>query len=197
MNSQIISKFESLQKIPSDINEHLITLKKYSEECEVIVEMGVRKIVSTWAFLSASPKKLISLDLHHPKIFGGNLDEVIEAVKGTSIDFQFIEADSLKYKCEPCDLLFIDTWHEYTQLKKELFRHHQSAKKYIILHDTVSFGFVDEDAYSNQSKEETNLPTGLIPAIDEFLFHNKEWVLWERKVNNNGLTILKRISPTF
>lgn len=197
MNSQIISKFESLQKIPSDINEHLITLKKYSEECEVIVEMGVRKIVSTWAFLSASPKKLISLDLHHPKIFGGNLDEVIDAVKGTSIDFQFIEADSLKYKCEPCDLLFIDTWHEYTQLKKELFRHHQSAKKYIILHDTVSFGFVDEDAYSNQSKEETNLPTGLIPAIDEFLFHNKEWVLWERKVNNNGLTILKRISPTF
>lgn len=197
MNSQIISKFESLQKIPSDINEHLITLKKYSEECEVIVEMGVRKIVSTWAFLSASPKKLISLDLHHPKIFGGNLDEIIEAVKVTSIDFQFIEADSLKYKCEPCDLLFIDTWHEYTQLKKELFRHHQSAKKYIILHDTVSFGFVDEDAYSNQSKEETNLPTGLIPAIDEFLFHNKEWVLWERKVNNNGLTILKRISPTF
>lgn len=197
MNSQIISKFESLQKIPSDINEHLITLKKYSEECEVIVEMGVRKIVSTWAFLSASPKKLISLDLHHPKIFGGNLDEVIDAVKGTSIDFQFIEADSLKYKCEPCDLLFIDTWHEYTQLKKELFRHHQSSKKYIILHDTVSFGFVDEDAYSNQSQEETNLPTGLIPAIDEFLFHNKEWVLWERKVNNNGLTILKRISPTF
>lgn len=197
MNSQIITKFESLQKIPSDINEHLITLKKYSEECEVIVEMGVRKIVSTWAFLSAGPKKLISLDLHHPKNFGGNLDEVIEAVKGTSIDFQFIEADSLKYKCEPCDLLFIDTWHEYTQLKKELFRHHQSAKKYIILHDTVSFGFVDEDAYSNQSKEETNLPTGLIPAIDEFLFHNKEWVLWERKVNNNGLTILKRVSPTF
>ena len=120
MNSQIISKFESLQKIPSDINEHLITLKKYSEECEVIVEMGVRKIVSTWAFLSASPKKLISLDLHHPKIFGGNLDEVIDAVKGTSIDFQFIEADSLKYKCEPCDLKQVcNTGCTYSQIMND------------------------------------------------------------------------------
>lgn len=193
MNTQIISKLETLQKVPSDINEHLLTLKKYSEECKIIIEMGVRKIVSTWAFLSAKPNKLISLDLYHPNKFGGNLNEVIEAVQGTGIDFEFIEQDSLKYECEPCDLLFIDTWHEFSQLKKELFRHHNKVKKYIILHDTVSFGFKNEDFYSGQPVKDTNLPEGLIPAIDEFLFNNREWVLWERKVNNNGLTVLKRI----
>ena len=35
---------------------------------------------------------------------------------------------------------------------------------------------------------------GLWPAISEFLSLHPEWVLHERFTNNNGLTILKRIS---
>jgi len=41
---------------------------------------------------------------------------------------------------------------------------------------------------------ETNLPKGLWPAIEEFLYHNRNWVIVEKKTNNNGLTILKRIN---
>ena len=48
---------------PSDINEHLPTLKRYADECEHITEMGVRWVVSTYAFLMSKPKKLVSIDI--------------------------------------------------------------------------------------------------------------------------------------
>jgi hypothetical protein len=35
------------------------------------------------------------------------------------------------------DLLFIDTWHVYGHLKRELAYWHSYAKKFIILHDTT------------------------------------------------------------
>jgi len=192
---KIIYKYEQLQNTPSDINEHLPTLKKYAEECDTIVEMGVRNIVSTWAFLSATPKKLISLDLYNPSVYGGNLDEVYDAVNEIETDFSFVEGDSLTYNMDECDLLFIDTWHDFLQLKKELNRHHNQVKKYIILHDTTTFGFKDENIYENynESRVETNLPKGLYSAVDEFLLQNRNWIIWEKKPNNNGLTILKRI----
>jgi hypothetical protein len=195
-NVLILKKYIELSKTPSDINEHLETLKKYAQECDVIVEMGVRSIVSTWAFLAANPKKLISLDLYNPSRFGGNLQEVYEAASFSDIDFSFVEQDSLSYNIDSCDLLFLDTWHDFLQLKKELTRHHSKVNKYIILHDTVSYEYVDEKSANEMgflNDVETNLPKGLWPAIEEFLYHNKNWVILEKRANNNGLTVLKRI----
>ena len=195
-NVLILKKYIELSKTPSDINEHLETLKKYAQECDIIVEMGVRSIVSTWAFLAANPKKLISLDLYNPSRFGGNLQEVYDAASFSDIDFSFVEQDSLSYNIDSCDLLFLDTWHDFLQLKKELTRHHSKVNKYIVLHDTVSYRYVDEksaDEMGMLNQIETNLPKGLWPAIEEFLYHNKNWVIWEKKANNNGLTVLKRI----
>jgi hypothetical protein len=196
-NIQILKKYVELSKTPSDINEHLETLKRYTEECDIVIEMGVRRICSTWAFLAGNPKKLISLDLYNPVHFGGNLQEVYDAVSNTEIDFSFVEQDSLIYEIDSCDLLFLDTWHDFLQLKKELTRHHSKVKKYIIFHDTVSYANVDEGSHDNMgtlNNVETNLPKGLWPAIEEFLYHNKNWVIWEKKPNNNGLTVLKRIN---
>ena len=195
-NVLILKKYIELSKTPSDINEHLETLKKYAQECDTIIEMGVRSIVSTWAFLIANPKKLVSLDLYNPSRFGGNLQEVYEAASFSDIDFSFVEQDSLTYNIDSCDLLFLDTWHDFLQLKKELTRHHSKVNKYIILHDTVSYRYVDDksaDEMGMLNQIETNLPKGLWPAIEEFLYHNKNWVIWEKKANNNGLTVLKRI----
>ena len=191
----IMRKFQELSNIPSDINEHLETFRRYTEECDIVIEMGVRKIVSTWAFLAGNPKKLISLDLYNPTHFGGNLQEVYDAVSTTDIDFSFVEQDSLIYNIDTCDLLFLDTWHDFLQLKKELTRHHNRVNKYIIFHDTVSYGYSDEDLNISglENEIETNLPKGLCAAIEEFLFHNKNWIMWEKKPNNNGITVLKRI----
>jgi hypothetical protein len=194
-DSLILKKYQELVVTPSDINEHLPVLKRYAEECDVIVEMGVRQIVSTWALLAGKPKKLTSLDLYNPSKFGGNLQEVYDASSESQINFEFIEHDSLTYDTDECDLLFLDTWHSYLQLKKELTRHHKNVKKYIILHDTVFFGQRDEGSHDDMGSinfVETNLPKGLNSAVEEFLFWNKDWVVWEKLINNNGLTILKK-----
>lgn len=178
----------------SDINEHIPILIKYASECDHITEMGVRGIISTWAFLKGLPKKLISYDIQYPEHWGSNLNDVYEIANKHSIQYEFKKENVLKIEIEETDLLFIDTWHTYDQLKAELLIHSPKAKKYIIMHDTTSFEYRDESAYSENAWENGETSgKGLWPAIEEFLNESKNWVQHERFYNNNGLTILKRI----
>lgn len=183
-------KYQTLINTPSDINEHLPTLKKYAEECDHITEMGVRWIVSTYAFLIGKPKTLISIDIQSPNTWGASLAPVQMYALEEDINFNFVLGNTLEIDIEPTDLLFIDTWHAYKQLKGELERHHSKVNKYIILHDTSNFEFHDEDSYEAWGWKGDN--KGIWPAIEEFLHTNPEWVIHERYTNNNGLTILKR-----
>ena len=68
-------KYNWAESEVSDINEHIPTLKKYAEGCDTVIEMGVRTIVSTWGLLAAKPKKLISIDLYPPHLYGGDVSE--------------------------------------------------------------------------------------------------------------------------
>ena len=103
---------------------------------------------------------------------------------------------------ETFDLTFIDTWHVYGQLKRELDKFSKITLKYIIMHDTTVDEWQGETIRngwnSYQQSIDTGIPEneinkGLWPAIDDFLTLNKEWILHERFMNNNGLTILKRL----
>lgn len=171
----IDERLEELKNKKLDINEHLETIKKYSVECDSVIEMGVRSIVSTWALLAGRPKKMISIDIKHPSFYGGNLDEVYESCEKEGICFKFELKSSLEYQFDEVDLLFIDTVHTYDFLSTELKLHGNKVKKYIILHDTEIF------------KNE------LMPAVNEFLKDNNEWKIKECFINNNGLTVLERI----
>ena len=122
---------------PSDINEHLPTLKRYSEECSTIVEMGVRSIVSTWGFISGLKKnngKLLCIDMLHPSYFNASptLEETIKIAEKEGVSVEFAIADTLVYDMQEVDMLFIDTLHNYDQLIVELNRHSPNVKKYII-----------------------------------------------------------------
>ena len=81
-----------------------------------------------------------------------------------------------------CDFLFIDTLHDYDQLKEELRIHSSAARKYIGLHDTETFA----------ENGETRGKEGIWRAVEEFVSQG-EWKIKERFRNNNGLTILSRI----
>mgnify|MGYP003342435342 CR=1 FL=1 len=194
MNKTIDDYFEFYKNSSTDINEHFDCLRKYSQECNVVIEMGVRAINSTWAFLKGQPKKLVSIDFQHPNSFDSNLDEVFKISKSLGVDYEFRLQNTLDCEIEECDLLFIDTWHDYLQLKMELFRHNNKVKKYIILHDTTSYAFKNENDYEdyNQTRKETNLPKGLVPAVNEFIQSNPNWFIYEKFANNNGITILKK-----
>lgn len=168
--------FEYLTKTPSDINEHLPALRDLASECETVVEMGVRTCVSTWAFIEGlkSGGTLISMDIKHPSKYGSDLTPVENACKNKGITFKFYEADTLLTDIPEVDMLFIDTLHTYDQLKGELERHGNKAKKYLAFHDTVS------------------CETELMPAIEEFLKANKKWKIKEHYKNNNGVLVCER-----
>lgn len=188
--------------LPSDINEHMETLRRYAQECESVAELGTRHVVSTWAFAMAGvdrfkknlPFSLLAMDItQQPEVIG--LLRIMHQCE--VIEFNFIEGDDLKTPFNPIDLLFIDTWHTYSQLIAEL--HHLSirAKKYIILHDTSLFEWQDEGDAGHGGKpiDDTlrgSTKYGLWTAVTEFLDSHSEWKLKERFTNNNGLTVLMK-----
>jgi hypothetical protein len=197
----IATKYQQACSTPSDINEHLPTLYKYASGCEHVTECGVRTVVSSYAFAHAligrPDTKLVQVD---PQ-FHVNVINFGRECEREGLRTVFHNQSDLECPLEETDMLFIDTWHVYGQLKRELARWHSHAKKYIILHDTT----VDEwhgetlrvgwDAHK-QSRE-SGIPVyeiqkGLWPAVDEFLRDHSEWTLHQRFTNNNGLTILKR-----
>ena len=187
----IIDYFNKAGNGPSDICQHIITLYRYSLRCDHITEMGVREIISSWAFLIARPNKLISYDIVQCPI-----EELERCAKEVKVDFQFKIADTghPNTVIENTDLLFIDTWHIYAQLKQELKLHSPKVNKYIIMHDTTTFGFTDTSEEFSGFVKRGDKDKGLWPAIEEFLEDNPNWILKERFYNCNGLTVLERIS---
>jgi len=169
----------------TDINEHLPVLHEYAKKCNHVTEMGVRGVVSSYAFILAKPKTMVSIDIKHPKEFGAEsrLKEIEDFAKHSKINFRFLLGDTLNIKINKTDLLFIDTLHTYNQMKSELKLHASNVSKYLIFHDTVTYRFIDEI---------TGNKGGIWPAIDEFLKANVNWNIDKVFTNNNGLTILKR-----
>jgi len=184
-------KYHQECKRPSDINELLPTLKEYANKCDHVTEMGVRYFVSTYAFLSSSAKQVVGIDIEKQL---EQFQECRDLCNKEGKRFKYVIGDSLKIEIDETDFLFIDTWHEYGQLKAELNRHHSKAKKYIGFHDTTTYAHVGETEYwdvkASGGFSETG--KGLWDAIEEFLAEHPEWVIDLRLTNNNGLTILKK-----
>jgi hypothetical protein len=188
----------------SDINEHIETFYKYAKKYRHITEFGVRSVVSSWGFLYGlyesqyDKKKLIGVDLE----WHDNINSLKNLAQSNGIEYEFIQDDSIKVDIEDTDILFIDTWHIYGHLKRELEKHHSKVKEYIMMHDTTVdeiYGETVRCVWNAEEQSKTSgypieeIKKGLGPAIDEFLIQHPEWKLHEKYKNNNGLTILKRI----
>lgn len=158
--------YQQRRRQESPINEHLATLQHYAARSNRVAEFGVETGNSTIAMLSARPRWMRSYDLN-PILTD------IPQVDGT--DWQFVQASSLELDLPIVDTLFIDTDHTYSQLKRELDRHHNRVTRWMILHDTEEF-------------------PAMTPAMYEFLDEpNCEFVLHKHYKNNNGLSILERV----
>lgn len=210
-------KYISLCNIPSDVNEHLPTLKEYAQECSSVFETGVRGVVSSYALLyglaentNGTNKRIFLNDIDEC-----NIDELKTMAESNSIPVKYEWMNNLELEFLPnetYDLTFIDTWHVYGQLKRELNKFSKITNKYIIMHDTEIDGIRGEtmrgtcpfqnyyrtnrlDIVANMTKIPVNeILNGLQPAINEFLNVNKNWLLHKEFTNNNGLTILKKIA---
>lgn len=161
----------------TDIIEHLPYLQNIAKDQRVL-ELGVRDGHSTVAFLRGGPKKLVSIDVNETK----RVAKIRAAYEGPHWSFEKIS--SLDYdSSKGFDILFIDTLHRYEQCMAELNLHAKHISKYIILHDTVTFGEIDEG---------TGKKGGLLLAISNLLSTDPSWVIKEHFSNNNGLTVLER-----
>lgn len=163
----------------SDISEHLPTLSRLASECQHVTEMGIASGQSTRAFLRHDVEYIGYDILIQPQI-----NELLDEAKRAGRRVRWHVADTKTFICDETDLLFIDTAHNYEQLKKELELHGNRARKYLVFHDTTTFG----------NRDETMGGPGLWPAIEEFLEKNKHWEIAEKYENNNGLTVLRRNS---
>ncbi len=213
---KISYEFNKSLLIYSDICEHLLVLKELACEVKHVTEFGVRSGNSTRAFLLAQAPTLRSYDIE----LDATVIAFFEQAKQAGFDAIYEQADTLTLEIDATDLLFIDTWHTYQQLSQELQRHAKKVKKYIVLHDTVSFAWRDESRANHlmpllekatffdlfkcikeiklsrlPSDKFTKIKTGLVPAVLDFLQENQsEWKIKIHRANNNGLTVLERIA---
>ena len=203
MSNIVNLKYNVLCTTGSDINEHLPTLFRYARECESVFETGVRGCISSWAITkglleNGKPNKRLFMN----DINECNISELLNACKHLPINIEYKWINNLKLELPGrFDMTFIDTWHVYGQLKRELEKFSKLTNKYIVMHDTtvdeiygetirVGWNAYQQSIDSGFPVEEINC--GLQKAIDEFLATNKEWSLDVRYINNNGLTILKK-----
>jgi cephalosporin hydroxylase len=180
--SQIEDLYLRAKQSPSDIHEHVEFMCKLGQECAHITEFGVRFGVSTIAWAAARPKTLVCYDL----VRAAEVSIIESAAEAAGVAFVFHQQDVLSAGIDQTDLLFIDTLHTYDQLRQELALHADKVRKYLVLHDTEMFGQLGE------------LPgtVGLWPAVTEFLAARPEWTLLVRRSNNNGLTVLGRLTES-
>lgn len=159
----------------SDIQDNLSVLNYFAKQCRHITEMGVRSMVSSWAFLEGLRPggTLVGIDIVNPSQFGVSVDEVTKGCLSEGVTFKFVQGSTLELEIEPTDFLFIDTIHTKEQLSKELTLHAHKARRFLAFHDTVSC-------------------PELIDVINEFLEKNKDWLIVFQGTLSNGLVVLQK-----
>lgn len=195
-------KFIHLANHPHETSHHFPTMYHFGSKCSSIVEFGVFLAFSSWAWVACKPNLLRCIDVERRA--GGEWEAIEETAPRLGIDFAFELADTghgaLKRINEerkvgisgslldmppyhlPADteLLYIDSYHSYTHLKAELTIHGAKVKKYILFHDTTSFG--EEHTFDGDK--------GLNYAIAEFLEANSNWEKILKVEYSYGFTVL-------
>ena len=210
----LIKKFRTMCNTASDINEHLPVLFRYAKQCNSALELGVRGCVSSWAI---SAGLLENKNGIRKKIFMNDsrecqIGELIDVLEPLNIDVKYEWKNDLEIEFdadEKYDMVFIDTWHVYGQIKRELEKFSSIATKFIIMHDTTvdevdgetlrEYGYNYQQAFirATELATETGIPRdeilkGMWYGIEEFLANHPEWYIKQRFFNNNGLMILAR-----
>jgi len=161
----------------TDIHEHLPVLSELTSQCTHVTELGVGWAQSTRAFLRHD------IELHSYEFMPQpGIREFFEEAKNAGRNVTLHVDDTRKVDIAETDLLFVDSLHIYEQVQKELELHAGKARKFIGFHDTTTYA--DNGEFGGR---------GIWPAIQEFIDSHPEWQLVERRTNNNGLTILKRV----
>ena len=200
----IRARYEAEIRIGGNVEKHMPVLFALASGFANITELGVHSVHSSWAFARAASDGAAlgerityrALDIARDN----RVDELEAAMRQCpGVTFSFTEADDLLVDVWESNFLFIDTWHTYKQLTRELQRWPQAVSHYIALHDTVLFANHDENEAQASRRKETlfdGLPVrqGLKVAVQEFLESSEglKWQVFEHYANQNGVMVLQR-----
>jgi hypothetical protein len=159
---------------------HLHRLRELASQCTDCAEFGVAHGASTVALLLGCKGTVHSYDIAKDKAH-----ETIQVLAGDRwrLHYQSSHAVTLP----PVELLFVDSEHNYPHIKKELDMHGNVPSKFLVFHDTVTFGTV------GYMYPKIRVPgMGILRAIDEFVTANKHWVAQTHYLDHNGMLVLAR-----
>jgi hypothetical protein len=161
----------------TDIHEHLPIISELTSQCNHVTELGVGWAQSTRAFLRHD------VEIHSYEFMPQpGIREFFDEAKNAGRNVTLHVDDTRKVNIAETDLMLVDSLHIYEQVQKELELHAGKVRKYLLFHDTTLFA--DRGEFGGK---------GIWPAVQEFMDSHSEWQLVERRTNNNGLTILKRV----
>jgi predicted O-methyltransferase YrrM len=186
----------NLEKITFDGNgdsdQHVLTLYSIAlgSKAKKILELGVRNGDSTRPLLAATIKNgghLTSVDINETKFNPGySFDRYWTFVKQDALEFLKAQNPS-----EPYDLIFLDDWHSYDHVKKELDEIDRlvSPKTVILIHDLM-YGNTCPHYHSDLTQKDGQWANGgPYRAVAELPSQ-----FWEFSTlpYNNGLTLLRK-----
>jgi hypothetical protein len=173
------------------ISVHLPRLLRLADGLDLAVEFGVKRGASSSALLCGAAR-VMSFDI-------ASTPEARELKRIAGEKWDYRIADSRTADVPPCDLLFIDSQHDYEQCAAELEAHADKVRHFLAFHDTITFGSVGAAGESGehkwQYKRGQSCPAealGIRPAIDELMVRDPSWRIMRHYPDSHGLLILRR-----
>jgi hypothetical protein len=170
---------------------HLPRLRALATGLDLAVEFGVKYGASSVALLLGA-QHVISYDtVVTPQA------KSLQAVAGPRWEYRL--QDSRRAMPTPCDLLLVDSLHTYAQVRAELARHAAAVGRYLVFHDTITFGSIGANGETGKWiwRQEPGVAVtidhlGIRPAIDELMIADPTWCLKAHYVDSHGLLVLER-----
>jgi hypothetical protein len=172
---------------------HLPRLAALAAGCRLAVEFGVKRAGSSAALLMGA-EYLTSYDIVPTP-------EARRLQASAPSRWEYRIGDSRTAPVERCDLLFIDSLHTYEQMRAELARHADAVGRYLVCHDTITFGSVGA---AGESGRPCWTPTavgeavprealGIRLAVDELMARDRSWQIAAHYPDSHGLLVLERV----
>ena len=175
-----------------DSDRHLISIFAIAlaSKGKTYVELGVREGHTSQPLYEAAKAnggRLWSVDINEPTEYRPS---------STDINYEFVQQDSIEFlqvwpKDKKMDVVFVDDWHSYEHVKRQLELLDQCVgpSSVILLHDLM-YGNTDPFYHADLTHHEGQWASGgPYRAIAEL---NPQFWEWSTLPWNNGLTILRK-----
>ncbi len=168
---------------------HLPRLRALAAGLPLAVEFGVKRGGSSSALLLGA-QHVLSYDLvETPQA------RELEAAAGDSWEYRI--GDSRTADVRACDLLLVDSLHTYAQVRAELQRWAGRVRRWLVFHDSVTFGSIGADGETGRWLHAGPPPIppealGIRPAVDELMIADDTWRIVSHETASHGLLVLER-----